>query len=611
VIKTLRSGDSTRNPLSINSTGSATGLVNLKQKSRVYKFTLTGSSSFNSTLTKLKDNADLRLLNASGKVLIQSQKPGKRSETLNATLDSGTYFVRVSLGKVGKQTKGTRFQLTLTSNIISSNPSPSPKPIPGPNTPPVLGGSLTLNTARGGAIPVSTVLTKGLLNTTDAQQGSAQLTYTLTALPKQGSVFRNGIALGLGSKFTQADIDNGFVSYQEQSVFTLPNGSNVNHSVNAGNLAISSKVAANPVISGKNIAWIGGGEGTPNVFFYNGTTKSTTQLTSGAGNYVNVQIYGSTVVWQNAPTGNQSDIQFSIAGGTVQTIDNSTTFDDTSPVLFGDRIAFRRNDLNASDGSGDGIYLYKIGGTTQQLSSNSENSFDLQIDGSTVVWERLVSGLPYNGDYNVRFVKENVAPRTSLPIDSSRSEYSPALFGNKIAFIRGDASGFNTAEDGVYLYDPTTDSSTPLEQAPDKITSLNASNTALTWTRDYGNSNGDIHYSIAGGAVQTINSSTTLNDYSSIIDGNKIVFVRDDKSGTAADGIYLFDTSSASIKQLSSGSSNVFLGGISGNNVVWRSADSNGQVFFYDGDTSSDSFGFTVSDGSVSLSGTLNINITA
>jgi hypothetical protein len=47
----------------------------------------------------------------------------------------------------------------------------------------------------------------------DAEHAAAALTYTITMAGVHGTLFRDGVALGLGGTFTQADIDNGLISY--------------------------------------------------------------------------------------------------------------------------------------------------------------------------------------------------------------------------------------------------------------------------------------------------------------------------------------------------------------------------------------------------------------
>jgi subtilisin-like proprotein convertase family protein len=52
-----------------------------------------------------------------------------------------------------------------------------------------------------------------LLQATDANTGAASLIYSLLAQSAGGNVTRNGVVLNIGDTFTQADIDNGLISY--------------------------------------------------------------------------------------------------------------------------------------------------------------------------------------------------------------------------------------------------------------------------------------------------------------------------------------------------------------------------------------------------------------
>jgi Bacterial pre-peptidase C-terminal domain/FG-GAP-like repeat len=65
-----------------------------------YRFTLTGKSSLNLSLTGLSGNADLRLLNGDGTIVLnQSLNQGALSESINRLdLQAGTYVIKVSLG---------------------------------------------------------------------------------------------------------------------------------------------------------------------------------------------------------------------------------------------------------------------------------------------------------------------------------------------------------------------------------------------------------------------------------------------------------------------------------------------------------------------------------
>jgi hypothetical protein len=63
-----------------------------------------------------------------------------------------------------------------------------------------------------GAVPVT--VTTNELNVTDVDNLNSEITYTLTALPGNGQLLLNGVALAVNDTFTQADLDNNRVVYQ-------------------------------------------------------------------------------------------------------------------------------------------------------------------------------------------------------------------------------------------------------------------------------------------------------------------------------------------------------------------------------------------------------------
>jgi Ca2+-binding RTX toxin-like protein len=62
---------------------------------------------------------------------------------------------------------------------------------------------------------VDTVVTNGLLNTTDQDTGVSLIVYTLTAAPAHGTLTKSGVVLGAGNTFTQANINAGFIKYSQ------------------------------------------------------------------------------------------------------------------------------------------------------------------------------------------------------------------------------------------------------------------------------------------------------------------------------------------------------------------------------------------------------------
>ena len=77
------------------------------------------------------------------------------------------------------------------------------------NDPPVLNAN-TGTTLNEGA---STTVLNAQLDFNDPDNSNSQITYTVTSLTANGTLFRNAVALGIGGRFTQADIVGNLLSY--------------------------------------------------------------------------------------------------------------------------------------------------------------------------------------------------------------------------------------------------------------------------------------------------------------------------------------------------------------------------------------------------------------
>lgn len=79
-----------------------------------YSFTTSASSSFNLTLNGLSANANVRLLNSSGQVLQSSTNLGTTAESINTTLNAGTYYILVNPANLSAS---TYYNLNVSANI--------------------------------------------------------------------------------------------------------------------------------------------------------------------------------------------------------------------------------------------------------------------------------------------------------------------------------------------------------------------------------------------------------------------------------------------------------------------------------------------------------------
>ena len=73
---------------------------------------------------------------------------------------------------------------------------------------------MVANTGMLATGAVSGAITNSELNVTDIDNVSSQITYAITALPANGALLLNGVAMAVNDSFTQSDLDNNLVVYQ-------------------------------------------------------------------------------------------------------------------------------------------------------------------------------------------------------------------------------------------------------------------------------------------------------------------------------------------------------------------------------------------------------------
>jgi hypothetical protein len=103
------------------------GFVGRKDKVDSFKLSFSQRSTCSLSLTGLRANANLALLDASGVAIAISTQQGKRAETITATLDAGTFYIRVS-----RQKGNTNYVLGVIGVAVPVVP---PAPSPSTSTP--------------------------------------------------------------------------------------------------------------------------------------------------------------------------------------------------------------------------------------------------------------------------------------------------------------------------------------------------------------------------------------------------------------------------------------------------------------------------------------------
>ncbi len=98
-----------------------TGAVSNYDGVDYYKLQVDNRSNFNLSLSEMKGDVNVYLLDESGKSLESSILTGSRSEAINTTLDTGTYFVKVDFSADNKKTASLPYQLAIANNPLFSN----------------------------------------------------------------------------------------------------------------------------------------------------------------------------------------------------------------------------------------------------------------------------------------------------------------------------------------------------------------------------------------------------------------------------------------------------------------------------------------------------------
>jgi ELWxxDGT repeat protein len=85
-----------------------------------YRLNFKSSTSLDLTLDQLKANANVELLDKKGKLVRRSKRSGTKDESINLTVDAGTYYVRVYQGS-----GDTTYRLSMTGNKETAGDSRS------------------------------------------------------------------------------------------------------------------------------------------------------------------------------------------------------------------------------------------------------------------------------------------------------------------------------------------------------------------------------------------------------------------------------------------------------------------------------------------------------
>lgn len=527
-------------------------------------------SSLNVEMTGLRADANLRLLDRSGKrVLSQSNLPGRQNKSIVVPLDAGTYYVQVT---PGRRRDSTRYRLTLSAgNVVPS----------------LTNAGLTL---RAGT---TSLITNDVLKATESRQQPGALVYTLTSLPQNGSLLLGGVALGAGGRFTQTDIDSGRLSYVSSPSVTRVTDNSANDALTG--------------ISGSNLIW-NSFEGSQNqqtvkAFFYNGQANKTVQLTApGVVNAAAQGVSGSDVVWLGSNGTTTQVYLYKDATGTSSQLSTDGR-SATNAFIAGSNIAWSSN-----DGQSLKTFFYngQTGQTTELTAPGVLVASAFAVSESRTVW--LGSGLGANNSSTFDLFLTDLSTGTSTPIPrDGLIEYEAGLSGANAVWNSVTADGQTRKS---FFYNGSTGQITELTSPGITQTATGGvSGTNAVWTGGIdANSQTEVFLfnGSTGASIQLTRNGT--NDVANGISGSNVVWTG--FSGTDGD-IFLYDGTANTTTELTNNTENDFGARISGSNIAWMTNDGTDNEIVFRRFAPADQFGFTVADGAgETTNGTFNLTIT-
>ena len=209
--------------------------------------------------------------------------------------------------------------------------------------------------------------------------------------------------------------------------------------------------ADSPVISGDRIVWADGRNGNSDIYMYDITTGTETQITTNGSNQMNPATYGDKIVWADNRNGNSDlwnyDIYMYDITTSIETPIATGKSKQLSPSIYGNRIVW----MDDRNGNSD-IYMYDIttGKETQITTDGSWQGFPV-IYGSRIVWQDIRTG-----DYDIYMY--NLMTSKEIPIAFGAStQTSPDIYVDRIVWMDDLNGNYD-----IYMYDLSTSKKTQI-----------------------------------------------------------------------------------------------------------------------------------------------------
>ncbi|MDX2217155.1 MAG: cadherin-like domain-containing protein [Oculatellaceae cyanobacterium bins.114] len=436
----------------------------------------------------------------------------------------------------------------------------------------------------------SPVIGRNQLLATDEEQDTSELIYTVTELPINGFVRRNGTALQVGDTFTQNDIDAGRITYRNLGGVRRLTGNGVEE--------------AQPQTSGLHVAWRGFDGNDYEIYFHDLATGTTRRLSNNLFLDIDPQISGSNLIW-HTDDGENDVYFFNGSTGQVRNITNgaytavrNAEISRSASEPSGTKVVFQGKNLGENDLD---IFLYDaITNQITQLSNSTRDDINPQVNDRYAIWQEFDGN-----DYEIVYLDLVTGVKTQLT-NNDFEDRNPKISASGAIFL-----GLDATQQDVFFYDRLQGTVTNLSNNPfidtDREVDREGPGVSVTWRSQVNNQ--DFEVFLRNG---TTGQLLRLTDDSSADDDphTSLTNVAWTSNNDGDNEIFFYNGITGDITQLSNNAVDDIDSQISRYSVVWRGQNGADYDVFFANTGTSDRFGFTLSDsaGGV-LTSTFNFTI--
>jgi LPXTG-site transpeptidase (sortase) family protein len=315
-----------------------------------------------------------------------------------------------------------------------------------------------------------------------------------------------------------------------------------------------------PRISGDYLVWQGY-DGDPEIFLYQISTKTTTQITNNTVNDLSPEIYGDYIVWQSFFSGDGEIMLYQISTATTTRLTNIYQ-SDSYPKIYANHIVWYRTPYGSKESH---IMDYQIDtGITIEIPDSAYGRYP-ETDGNYIVWYT-------NASSSTReiFYYDIASQLTTQITFNTTSDIQPRISAGNITWQGNDG------DDEIYLYQISTNTLTQLTSnaRSDQYPEIYGNN--IVWRSNLTRYYNIYLYNILTGITLNLSNNTAYNAVPQL-DAHSVVW-QSNINGT--NDIYHYDIDTQTVTQITTDPDTDEYAYVSGDTIAWYRSISNSREIF-------------------------------